>query len=268
MEQAGLNEFPNDTDGFLKLAAGLNKVGKPMGFACGHAVGDGNNWVHWIVWAFGGRMVDENNKVAINSPETVAALEYARELYQHFIPGTLAWLDAHNNKAFLTDKIGLTSNGISVYYAAKKNNTPFVDDIYHAPYPIGPAGRAAELHLFTQAMLFKYSKYPNAAKAYLQFMMEKEQYEPWQQAAIGYITHPLKAYDNNPIWTSDPKHTPYRDTVARMLPNSHGGSLGYASAAVMADYVMLDMVTQAASGSMSPKDAAAQAEKRARRYYG
>lgn len=268
MEQAGFKEFPNDTDGFLKLAQGLKKVGKPMGFACGHAVGDGNNWVHWIVWAFGGRMVDENNKVTINSPETVAALEYARELYPNFIPGTLSWLDSHNNKAFLTDKIGLTSNGISVYYAAKKDKNPFTDDIYHAPYPIGPAGRAAELHLFTQAMLFKYSKYPNAAKAYLQFMMEKEQYEPWQQAAIGYITHPLKAYDNNPIWTVDPKHTPYRDTVARMLPNSHGGKLGYASAAVMADYVMLDMVTQAAAGSMTPKEAAAQAEKRARRYYG
>ena len=268
MEEAGFSEFPKDTDGFLKLMQGLKKNGHAGGLACGHAVGDGNNWVHWVVWAFGGKVVNENNEVVLDSPETVAALEYARELYQTFVPGTLSWLDGHNNKAFLADKIGLTSNGISIYYAAKKNKTPFVDDIYHAPYPIGPSGEAGECHLFTQAMLFKYSKYPNAAKAYLQFMMEKEQYAPWQQAAIGYITHSLNYYDNNPIWTVDPKHTPYRDTVKRMKPNSNAGELGYASAAVMADYVLLDMVAEAASGQSTPKEAATRAAKRARRYYG
>ena len=40
------------------------------------------------------------------------------------------------------------------------------------------------------------------------FMMEKEQYEPWQKAAIGYVTQPLKAYESNPLWKSDPKNTP------------------------------------------------------------
>ena len=40
-------------------------------------------------------------------------------------------------------------------------------------------------------MIFKYTKYPNAAKEYLRFMMEKEQYEPWQKASIGFVTQPL-----------------------------------------------------------------------------
>ena len=40
--------------------------------------------------------------------------------------------------------------------------------------------RPTELHLFFPQMIFKYTKFPNAAKAYLAFMMEKEQYEPWQ----------------------------------------------------------------------------------------
>ena len=53
-------------------------------------------------------------------------------------------------------------------------------------------GKPTELNLFFPMMLFKYSKFPNAAKAYLAFMMEKEQYEPWQQAAIGYVSHPLE----------------------------------------------------------------------------
>ncbi len=268
MEQAGMTEFPKDVDGFLKLAQGLKKVGKPAGFALGHAVGDGNNWTHWIVWTFGGRMVDEGGKVAINSPETVAALEYAKELYDNFVPGTLSWLDPHNNKAFLSDIVGLTSNGISVWVAAKNNNSAFTDDIHHAPYPIGPVGRPTELHLFTSGMIFKYTPFPNAAKAYMEFMLSDPQYTTWQQESLGYFTHTLNFYDKNPIWTSDPKITPYRDTVKRMLPNGYAGKLGYSSAATMADYIMLDMVAEAASGAASPKDAAARAEKRARRYYG
>lgn len=268
MEKAGISEFPKDTDGFLKFCQGMKKVGRPTGLALGHAVGDGNNWVHWVVWAHGGQMVDEAGKVMINSPETIAALEYARALYDNFIPGTLSWLDSHNNKAFLAGKAGCTANGISVFYAAKVNKTPFVDDIYHAPYPIGPVGKPTELHLFTQGMVFKYSKYPNAAKAYLTFMLEDEQYTEYQKQSLGYFTHTLNFYDNNPIWTVDPKHTPYRDTLKRMRPNGYAAPLGYASAATMADYVMLDMVAEAASGAVSPKDAAARAEKRARRYYG
>src|SRR3546814_9422415 len=80
-------------------------------------------------------------------------------------------------------------------------------------------------------------------------MMEKEQYEPWQSAAIGYVTHPLKAYEKNAVWSSDPKNLPYRDTVKNMLWHGYSGELGYSSAAALNDYIVNNMVAQAASGS-------------------
>jgi multiple sugar transport system substrate-binding protein len=116
-------------------------------------------------------------------------------------------------------------------------------------------------------MLFKYSKFPNAAKAYLAFMMEREQYEPWQQAAIGYVSHPLKAFEQNPLWKSDPKNIPYRDSMKIMLPNGYSGPMGYASAACMADFIMVNMVAEAVSGSKTPKEAMERAKARAERYY-
>ncbi len=271
VQAAGFKEFPKETAGFLELCKAMKAKGTPPGFALGNAVGDGNSWTHWLVWAFGGKLVDEKGNVAINSPETIRALEYAKELYATFVPGTLSWLDPNNNKAFLDGQISITNNGISIYYAAKNSADAkvkdMVPDIGHANYPIGPAGRPTELHLMSQAMVFKYSKAPNAAKAFIAFMMEKEQYEPWQQAAIGYVTHPLKAYDANPIWTVDPKHTPYRDCVAKMTPHSYAGPLGYASAAAMADFIIVNMVAEAASGSKTPKEAAERAAARANRYY-
>ncbi len=271
VQAAGFKDFPKDTAGFLELCKAMKAKNTPAGFALGNAVGDGNSWTHWLVWSHGGRMVDEKSNVVINSPETIKALEYAKELYATFVPGTLSWLDPNNNKAFLDGQVSLTNNGISVYYAAKNATDAKVKelapDIGHANYPIGPVGRATELHLVSQAMLFKYTKAPSAAKAFVTFMMEKEQYEPWQQAAIGYITQPLKAYESNPIWTVDPKHTPYRDCAAKMTPHSFAGPLGYASAAAMADFIMVNMVAEAASGSKTPKEAAERAQARAQRYY-
>lgn len=271
MKAAGFSTFPKDTDGFLKMMQAMKAKGTPGGFALGNATGDGNAWTHWVLWAFGGKMVDTKNNVVINSPETIKALEYAKALYQTFIPGTLSWLDPNNNKAFLDGQLSVTANGISIYYAAKTSTDPklkeIAADIQHANFPIGPVGHPTELNLVFPMMVFKYSKYPNAAKDYLRFMMEKEQYEPWQQAAIGYVTQPLKAYESNPIWTIDPKHTPYRDAMKIMIPNGYAGTMGYASAAAMADFIVVNMVAEAASGAKTPAEAAERAEKRAQRYY-
>ncbi|HEX4780999.1 MAG TPA: extracellular solute-binding protein [Usitatibacter sp.] len=271
MKEAGFSEFPKDLDGFLKLAQAYKAKGMPPGFALGNATGDGNVWCHWLVWAHGGKMVDKKGNVVIDSPQTEAALEYGKKLYETFIPGTLSWLDPNNNKAFLDGQIGMTANGISVYYAAK--NSPdakmkaIAEDIGHANFPVGPVGRTTELNLFFPMMLFKYSKYPNAAKAYLAFMMEREQYEPWQQASIGYVSQPLKAYEKNPLWSSDPKNKPYSNSMAVMLPNGYDGPMGYASAATMADFIMVNMVAEAISGSKPVKEAMQRAKARAERYY-
>jgi len=271
LKEAGFDEWPGDFDGMLKLTQALATNGKPGGLALGNAVGDANTWCHWLVWAFGGKMVDENDQVVINSPETVAALEYAKEFYKTFVPGTLSWLDPSNNKAFLDGQVSWTINGISVYYAAKTSEDAKIkalaDDIGHAILPVGPVGHPTELHLTVPAMVFAYTEYPNAAKDYIRFMLEREQYVPWQEASIGYFSQPLREYEKSPIWTSDPKHTPYRDLMANMQWPGYAGSLGYASAGVMADFVMVNMVAQAASGDKSPADAAAEAQKRAERYY-
>src|SRR5450631_2710246 len=93
VKAAGFSSFPKDTDGFLKLMQALKAKGTPGGFALGNATGDGNAWTHWVLWSFGGKMVDEKSNVVINSPETIKALEYAKQLYDTFVPGTLSWLD-------------------------------------------------------------------------------------------------------------------------------------------------------------------------------
>ncbi|MBU1441277.1 MAG: extracellular solute-binding protein [Gammaproteobacteria bacterium] len=270
VKAAGFDSFPKDTDGFLKMCKALKEKNTPVGFALGNATGDGL-WCNWLVWAFGGKLVDKNNKVVIDSPETMKALEYGKELYATFIPGTLSWLDPNNNKAFLDGQISVTNNGISIYYAANNSNDPklkeMAADIQHASFPVGPVGVPTESHLYFNQMIMKYTKYPQAAKAFLQFMMEKDQFEPWLAGASGYVAPPLEEYAKAPIWTADPKNTPYRDAVKNLRPAGYEGKLGYASAGAAADFIMVNMVAEAISGSKTPKEAMERAQKRAERYY-
>ena len=270
LKAAGFDAFPKDTDGFLKMLRALKEKGTPGGFALGNATGDGL-WTNWLIWSHGGKLVDTSNKVVIDSPETIKALEYAKEMYATFVPGTLSWLDPNNNKAFLDGQVSVTNNGISIYYASKTSQDPKVtalkEDINHANYPIGPVGVPTESHLFFNQMVMKHTKFPNAAKEFLRFMMEQEQFDPWLTGAGGYIAQPLAAYEKTAIWTVDPKHTPYRDALKNLRPSGYAGKLGYASAGAGADFIVTNMVAEAASGAKSPKEAAERAQKRAERYY-
>ncbi|MDX0758246.1 extracellular solute-binding protein [Sinorhizobium medicae] len=269
MKAAGFSEFPKDTAGFLELCKALKAKGTPAGFPHGKAVGDGNNYAHWLLWSHGGKMVDESGKVMINSPETLAAVNYAKSLYETFIPGTESWLDINNNRAFLAGQVSLTANGVSLYYAAKKDPAlaELAADIRTTNFPIGPVGQSVELHQTSSILLFKHSKYPEAAKAYLKFMMEADQMNAWIEGSSAYCCQSLKAFADNPVWTSDPIHAPYARASETLRPNGYAGPLGYASAGVMADYVLVDMFASAVTGRATPEDAIVEAERRANRYY-
>jgi multiple sugar transport system substrate-binding protein len=270
LKSAGFDAFPKNTDDFLRMFKAVKEKGMPGGMALGNATGDGM-WCNWLVWAFGGKLVGKDSKVVIDSPETMKALDYGKELYATFIPGTLSWLDPSNNKAFLDGQISVTNNGISIYVAAKISPEPKLKDmavdIQHAAFPIGPVGVPTESHLYFNQMIMKYTKYPQAAKEFLRFMMEQDQFDAWLTGAQGYVSAPLAAYAKSAVWTVDPKNLPYRDAVKNLRPAGYAGKLGYASAGAAADFIVVNMVAEAVSGAKTPKEAMERAQKRAERYY-
>ncbi|MBN9582742.1 MAG: ABC transporter substrate-binding protein [Afipia sp.] len=267
MQKAGFKEFPKDNAGFLELCKGLNKNGTPAGMAVGHASGDANTWLHWALWSHGGFLVDKNDKVIINSPETLTAVQYVKQLYDNFIPGTASWNDSSNNKAFLAGQLHTTVNGISIYVTASKENKAIADDMNHAYMPIGPIGKPTELHLPFTMLIFNFTKYPQACKALTAFMLEADQFNPWVTAAQGYLSHFLTAFDANPMWTEDPKRTVFRDVAKRTLTPAGLGTLGENAAAAIADFIVVDMFANHCTGAMDAKASIANAEKQAKRLY-
>jgi multiple sugar transport system substrate-binding protein len=274
IEKAGFKEIPKDTAGFLELMKALKEKSVPGGFALGRASGDGNAWVHWALWSQGANLVDKNDKVIINSPETVKALEYVKALSDTFVSGTASWNDSFNNKAFLESQVSLTNNGVSIYAAAKAaaakgdaKAKEVMDDMNHSLWPVGPVGHPTEFHIAYPLMIMKYSKVPNACKAFIAFMMDAPQFDKWLVDSVAYLTHPLNAYDANPVWKSDPKLSMLRDAAKRTLTAGGLGSVGEKAAAALADFIMLDMVASVCTNRASIKDAIAIAERQAKRIY-
>jgi multiple sugar transport system substrate-binding protein len=266
---AGFDRVPDDHAGVLDLCRKLQKAGKPAGFALGNAVGDGNGFASWLLWSHGASLLDEEGNLTINSKESVNALKYLKELYPTFIAGTPSWNDVSNNRAYSSQEIGLTANGVSLYFSLKNDpaTKAIADDTEHQFLPLGLAKTPPMAGLTLNAMVFKHTQYPNAAKAFLQFMLEKDQYEPWLNANSGYWSQPLAAYADAAVWSGDPKVKIFKDTMKTRYYAGYKGPISTATGAVNADYVLVQMCASVATDAATPEAAAAEAERRAKRYF-
>ncbi len=270
VKEVGYDAPPSDLPGFHEMCKRLRRANKPSGFALGNAVGDGNGFANWLMWSHGASILNESGAVSVNSPETLAALNYLKELYPTFVDGgTISWGDISNNQAYAASACWVTSNGVSLYFALKNDpaTRAIAEDTEHSVMPLGVANSWPSAPLTLNAMVFKHSRFPNAAKAFLTFMMEQEQYEPWLNANLGYWAHPLNAYRAASVWTSDPKITLFRDSMNNQFWNGYKGPISEASGQANAEYVLVQMFASVAAGQATPDAAMREAERRARRIF-
>ncbi len=181
----------------------------------------------------------------------------------------MSWNDASNNRAFLANEIHWTNNTISIYAAATRDPTKkeIAEDMDHADWPVGPIGHSTEFHIVDPLLAMAYTKYPQACKALMAFIMDADQYNNWLYACQGYISHPLKAYVANPVWIEDPKRTAFRDSADRSLTIGGLGSVGEKAANAFFDFVLVDMFASYCTGREDAKGAMRSAERQLQRIY-
>ena len=77
----------------------------------------------------------------------------------------------------------------------------------------------------------------------------------------------LKGYDANPVWTADPKTTPYRSVAASAATPAGAAPMSEAAASAIADFVVVDMYANYCTGREDVKTAMASAERSAKRIF-
>ena len=251
-EELGISPFPETMDDYLVAGKKLKDNGTPIGFTLGHTLGDAPANCYTWLWAFGGREVDENQKVMIDSAETRAAMEFFRGFWNDACdPGGLSYDDGSNNRAMLAGRIACTCNAASIYYFASNNpdKVPegLADNLHHAPLPAGPGGSYGTNQPLSQG-IFEHSTQKEACMEYLKFFMTGENFEKWFVAMGGQAVGPSPAWEDHAFWQTQPA----LGSIPKM--GKYGRSFGFSgpydrkASEVQAKYIIIDLLALVARG--------------------
>jgi multiple sugar transport system substrate-binding protein len=263
-----VGEKPPDTwEDLLRAGKKLKANGYPVGIAISQTY-DSISTLSSIMWCYGSKTVEADGKtVAIDSPETKAAIEYVKQLYADTMePEVLAWDDASNNRLLLAGRGSWIHNPHSHYLMAKDNKMPIAEQIYFHLSPQGPAGRHTPT-VVRSLGIWKFSKNISAAKEFIKFHFSTENYSQFIMASECFNAPVYKSMEDHPAWTTDPKYEPIKES------GKYGHLYGWPapgdekSQHVTYAFVIPNMFAKAIMGA-STKEAINWAEAEIRRIYG
>ena len=242
LKEEGADTFPDTWEEALVLGKKLKAKGRPFGLTLSDkAGGDGNAVPRLMLWAFGGKEFNPDGSLALDSKETLAALEFCIQLHNEAgDPGEGAYDDGANNAAFLASKISMTPNVNTIYLPALKNNPAVAAGMNHSLPPKGPGGR------------FGYGQLPwwgilnhtqgadlDASKDLMRQFLAIKNFSAFYKAGQGYILPLLPKYENEPIWPADPKLAIAKEMFKLALPAGYALPNQTKLAALMQDKIII-----------------------------
>jgi multiple sugar transport system substrate-binding protein len=252
--------LPTTWDDVRIGGAKLKAKGHPVGCSLAHS-NDPNLCWRGVLWSYGGAVQDEaGKKVVLNSKETVEAVKFVTALYKEAMTNeVLSWDDASNNKYIDSGVGSFIINPISAYRSAQQINPKLADDIFVMDPPKGPVrqlvGGAPNSY-----GIWKFAKNQEAAIDFLKYYADN-----WVDAFKASTGYNMPIYANivpkpMPILSNDPTSHPPDKLAVLQDSDKWSAVAGYpgpswaATDEVYNDFVLCDMMTKAATGTMSAED--------------
>jgi multiple sugar transport system substrate-binding protein len=207
LEQAKL-EYPKTWEEFAETSKKIQSP--PRLFAFGMCLGlveDTTDNVMNLLWCYGGKMVEADNKtVVMASKENEAGVKMIEAMFKtHKIipPGAISWDNSGNNKAYESGQVAYVLNPPSIYSSLLNNKSPFLDRTGLFPAPGGPAGRFKTGYTDYWAV-FKASPYPDVARGLVRHLLEPGNYGKLIVGAGGRYLPVYPEMSKDPFWSSRP----------------------------------------------------------------
>ena len=195
---------PKTWDELIEVCRKLQKPPKLTGFGiCLGLVTDTNNDVMNIIWGYGGKLVEADDKtVTLNSPGTVQAVQLIADMFNKhkIIPkGSISWDNQGNNKAYQSRQVIFVLNPTSIYAHLAESDKELYDVTGLLPVPAGPAGANQSLGS-GEWVLFKHNPYPEVAKGLVQYWMEPENLRVVMEEGDGRWGPPYRGMYASDFW--------------------------------------------------------------------
>lgn len=259
---------PDTWDDIRKGGAKLKAKGHPVGIGLAHHQDANTSW-RSVLWSFGGQEQDKAGKrVTINSKETLEAIKFTVALYKEAMTSEVfSWDDASNNRYIQSGRASWIHNPISAYRSTQQSNPELADKIYIWETPKGPVRRLAAAQP-NSYIIWKFSRNQEAAKAFLRHYAANQ--KDAFTASTGY-DNPMFAHSvpsPEPVLSNDPSSHP--PTKLQVIESSKCAAwhaiYGYPGPEtpeideVANNFIIPDMMANAASGKMTPEEAMKWAE--------
>ena len=268
-QDVGLPDGPATWDDLLRGGAEIKaKKGVQLGIGLSQEI-DSNMAGRALLWSFGASEQDANERVVINSPETVAAVEFMTKLFKQTMTNEVfSWNAASNNQGLIAGKLSYILNSISAWRTAQEANPAVADDISFTPALRGPKDAKVAQHVMYNWIVPKHAENVDAAKEFLLHYTANFPLVTWHSKLYDFPAWP-KLVPNIKTWLGkDPFGAKPADKLAFLadaLPwSTNIGSPGPANPAigeVFGTFVIPNMFARAARGELSPTASVAQAER-------
>lgn len=152
-----------------------NEQGVQMGLGMSQEI-DSQMAAQALIWAHGGGIQDENENITLNSPETIAAVQYMKDIFAAAMtPEVFSWNAASNNQLLAAGQASYILNSISAYRSAQTTQAETALDIYLGKPLVGPAGEEwalAHAHAAMGYQIPSHSENQDTAKAFIFHLLE------------------------------------------------------------------------------------------------
>jgi multiple sugar transport system substrate-binding protein len=255
---------PSTWDDVRRAAPKLKALGHPVGLGMSNEL-DSNMLLIALMQCYGAFIQNAQARPTINSKNTIEALKVMRDIYKRGMTNEVfAWTAASNNQGYLSGRLALAVNAISIIRSAEDANPPLAKNTSVAPIPRGPVQRLGLEHVMGVYTIWKFTKQKTLAKRFIAdleihyqgaFKNSKFYNFPAFRGAVHNYATQLAA---------DPHKGKYKvlDLIARKY-TANLGYPGFSNAAIdeiFNTWLVPQMFAQVAQGKMTPAEAAKAAE--------
>ncbi|MGH3348247.1 MAG: extracellular solute-binding protein [Nocardioides sp.] len=263
-EPVGLPEGPTTWE---ELLAGGSEIMASQNTQVGLGMSqeiDSNMVGHALLWSHGASIQDESEKVILNSPESVAAVELMTSIFKDAMTDEVfAWNAASNNEGFIAGQLSYILNSISAYRSLQEVNPEVANDTFFVPALEGPSAALAAQHVMYNYVVPENAANPDAAKAFLLHLSDNFALATYKSQLYDFPSWPSLAPDLGSWLSDDPFGSKPSDklsflgdveTAAEWSASiGHPGPSSPAIGEILGTYVIPNMFARAARGDLTPE---------------
>lgn len=265
----GLPDGPSTWDELLEGGSRIfAEQGVQMGIGLSQEL-DSGMAARALMWSYGAFVQDANERVIINSDETIAAVEYMKALFEGAMTDEVyAWTPASNNQGLIAGELSYILNSISAWRTAQEANPEVAADVFFVPALAGPVDAIAAQHVMYNWIIPDFDDVNvAAAQEFLLHYTENLASASWHSKLYDFPAFPTRVPELNTWLDDDPFGAQPADKLSVLKTSldwatniGHPGPASPAISQVFNEHTVPVMFADAARGNKTPAEAVADAE--------